>query len=175
MSPSLSEIVLPNPDRDDLAARMDGFYAAVDLAVARNEPVCRQRGECCHFATYGHKLYVSSVELVFFVRHARLAWRPPGESAVCPYQIDGLCAARPFRPLGCRIFFCDPDSQDWQGPEYELRLMELRQIGVDFGVDYRYEEWLSALRDLTRAAHSKKGGFAGIDAPSADMIEYKPA
>jgi len=171
VSPSLSEIVLPAVNRDDLAAKMRAFYADADAAIAAYRPICRNRGECCRFATFGHKLYVSSVELVYFVRHARSAWREPGESSDCPCQIDGLCAARPYRPLGCRVFFCDPEAREWQGPEYERRLLELRQIGADFGVDYRYVEWLSAMRELTDAIRSKNRGFDGIDAPSPDMIK----
>ena len=151
MPPSLSEIVLPHIDRDDLAAKMDAFYAEADQAIAANRPVCRNRGECCRFAAFGHKLYASSVELVDFVRCARSAWHYPGGASDCPYHVGGLCVARPFRPLGCRIFFCDPETREWQGPEYERRLIELRQIGTDFGVDYRYVEWLSALRELSEA------------------------
>jgi hypothetical protein len=171
MPPTLSEIVLPHWDLDPLAARMDAFYVEVDQAIAENQPICLNRGKCCHFAAFGHRLYVSSVELAYFLRHARHDWRTPGESSDCPYQIDGVCTARPFRPLGCRIFFCDPESQDWQGPEYERRLIELRAIGVGFGIDYRYIEWLSALRELTQAVPSKNAGLGGIDAHPPDMID----
>jgi Fe-S-cluster containining protein len=171
MPPSLSEIVLSGINRDDLAGRMDAFFEQIDRTVAGYFPVCRNRGECCHFSTYGHKLYVTSIELIHFVRHALPAWRKPEREPACPYQIEGLCAARSFRPLGCRIFFCDPDTRDWQGPEYERRLIELRQIGTDFVIDYRYIEWLSAIGELTEALRAKNLGFAGIDAPAAGMID----
>ena len=164
----LGDLVLPHVERADLRARLTAFYAAVDEAIAAHKPVCRNRGDCCRFDRYGHKLYVTTLELACFLHGRRGSWRPPRDDA-CPYQIDGRCTAREHRPLGCRVFFCDPATRDWQGPEYERRLIELRQIGADFGIPYRYIEWLSALHALHAAEESCSSG--GIDAASGDMIE----
>ena len=42
--------------------------------------------------------------------------RPPYEQPVtadfCPFQKDNLCTAREPRPLGCRVYFCDPAYQE---------------------------------------------------------------
>jgi hypothetical protein len=151
----LNEIVLLAAERTDLAERLLRFYEAADQAIAERGPVCRNRGLCCHFAAFGHKLYVSTVELAYFVRHARGQWRAPNGADDCPYHVAGRCEARAFRPLGCRVFFCDSETREWQGPEYEGRLIELRRIGEEFGVEYRYLEWLSALTELSDAVASK--------------------
>ncbi|MFQ5425112.1 MAG: hypothetical protein ACE5F9_14190 [Phycisphaerae bacterium] len=151
MSVSLSEAILPHVDRGELFRRMDEFYTSVDESVAKHRPVCRNRGVCCRFESFGHRLYVTTAELAYFVRGRRDDWRAPGaegDVGACPYQIGGLCMARQHRPLGCRIFFCDPDSEVWQPEAYERHLARLKRIGADIGMDYRYVEWLSALREL---------------------------
>ncbi len=151
MSGSLSEAILPHVDRDDLPLCMGKFYTYVDETVAEHLPVCRNRGVCCRFESFGHRLYVTTAELAYFVWGRRDDWRTPGargDGGACPYQIGGLCTARQHRPLGCRIFFCDPTSQDWQPEAYEHHLARLKRIEADLGMDYRYMEWLSALREL---------------------------
>jgi Fe-S-cluster containining protein len=154
MPESLEEIILPHLGRPDLTAAMQAFYADVDSLIAARQPVCVNRGLCCRFDSFGHRLYVTGLELIYFLHGRHGAWRSPKGLYACPYQIQGLCAARPHRPLGCRVFFCDGNSQAWQGPEYERRLAELKRLGSQLGVEYRYIEWLSALGDLdaTRGA-----------------------
>ncbi|MBN2563314.1 MAG: hypothetical protein JXQ75_20530 [Phycisphaerae bacterium] len=141
-------MILPHVGREDLAERMAAFYAEVDEAIAAHGPDCRGCGDCCKFDRFGHRLYVTNVELVYFVRGTRSHWHKPVGANVCPYQAGGLCIARRHRPLGCRVFHCDPDAQVWQGPEYERRLAALKQITADFGIGYRYTDWLSALEAL---------------------------
>jgi Fe-S-cluster containining protein len=128
---------------------MVAFYTDLDAVIAAHGPTCRNRGDCCKFSVLGHKLYVTDVELAFFLRGQRRTWRPPTDPAACPYQIDGRCTARDHRPLGCRIFFCDDNARYWQGPEYERFLARLKGLGDRFSVPYRYREWLSALADLS--------------------------
>ncbi len=162
MSDRLVEMILPHVDHDSLAARMSAFYTEVDAAVAARNPTCRNRGLCCQFDRFGHRLYVTPVELAYFVRSTREQWREATDADRCPYHISGRCTARPHRPLGCRIFFCEPAAQAWQGTEYERRLTELKDIGAAFSVPYRYTDWLSALRAIG-AAPPPKSGRAGRD------------
>jgi Fe-S-cluster containining protein len=141
--PQLVERLAADPA---FTARIDDFYRRADDAIAKRRPLCTNRGACCKFATAGHRLYVTDVEAAFFLIRQRPRRAAESDEA-CPYQVDGLCTARDHRPLGCRIYFCDPASRDWQPPEYERRLEELKRIGEEFGIDYRYTEWLSALRE----------------------------
>src|SRR4029077_10178830 len=105
-------------------------------------PVCRSSGRCCRFEQYGHRLYVTAAELGHFARvhggkvegektkdeRRETKDKSPISLPVffegstvegCPYQVDGLCAAREARPLGCRVYFCDENAQGWQQGVYE--------------------------------------------------------
>lgn len=148
MTPDIGDIAFRHASRDALASRLAAFYRDVDAAVAERSPVCTNRGRCCNFDAYGHDLFVTTAELAYFVAGHRTAWRPSGSERRCPYQVEGMCTARDRRPMGCRLFFCDETSTDWQNGEYEKRLIQLKQIGEELGVEYRYTEWLSALRSV---------------------------
>jgi len=69
----------------------------------------------------------------------------------CPYQISGLCDVHPIRPFGCRIFFCDSTSTDWQHEQYERFHAELKALHETLGVPYFYLEWREALAALSLA------------------------
>ena len=137
----------PMPDSNPaFTAAMRDFYEAVDASIASHQPLCINRGDCCKFATFGHRLYVTDVELKYFVCGEPA--RPVDLAAgACPYQEAGRCTARTHRPLGCRIYFCDESAQGWQGVEYERYLERLKDIGRRFDIHYRYREWLSALAE----------------------------
>jgi Fe-S-cluster containining protein len=142
--PSVAPPHRPPDATDAFATAMRDFYADVDASIAAHQPVCINRGDCCKFAAFGHRLYVTDVELAYFV--AGEPARPVDPAAgACPYQEAGRCTAREHRPLGCRIFFCNENARDWQGPEYERHLDRLKDIGRRFDISYRYREWLSAL------------------------------
>lgn len=93
-------------------------YAVADNAVAAAGPKCDASGKCCHFTEYGHSLFISHFEAEILLENA-----PPYETPVsrdgCPFQVGGLCTARDARPLGCRIYFCDP--------AYEQRMVEITE------------------------------------------------
>lgn len=133
------------PVEPDLAEMMGRFYADVDAEVAAHSPVCINRGACCKFKAFGHRLYVTDLELRYFVTGMAERWASPSGDGGCPFQRDGVCTARAHRPLGCRVYFCDPASRDWQGPLYERFLTRLKAMGDRLGIRYRYREWLSAL------------------------------
>lgn len=127
---------------------MVDFYERVDAEVNSHAPICRNRGLCCKFASYGHRMFVTEPERAFFARGMAPEWRPVSpDQTDCPYHVGGVCTARTHRPLGCRVFFCDESAQEWQGPIYERFLTELKQIGQDFDMPYAYREWLSALAE----------------------------
>jgi hypothetical protein len=156
MTPPLREIILAHCGSEELAARMTAFYDRVDHAIAEHEPVCRNRGDCCDFGRFDHSLYVTTIELAYFAQGCGGQVRMP-LSRQCPYQIDGRCSARRHRPLGCRVFYCDEAAREWQGPEYERFQAELKRIGRDLGIDYRYTEWLSALTELGEPVSPQNG------------------
>lgn len=127
------------------------LYARLDAEIASHHPVCTNRGDCCKFDAYGHRLYVTTVELEHFVARQRPLGLRPVTTGSCPYQVEGRCTARDHRPLGCRVFFCDPNAQAWQPALYEKYLAELKRLGQQYGVAYRYAEWLTLLREVSSA------------------------
>ena len=50
-----------------------------------------------------------------------------------------------MRPLGCRIYFCDPRAAGWQEDLSERTLARLRALHDAHDVPYRYGEWRTML------------------------------
>jgi len=146
MSPIPIERVHALAEDVHFIAAVEALYAALDARIAVRSPCCINRGLCCKFTTYGHKLFVTPVELAYFI--ARTRERPLVETVpgCCPHQADGRCTVREARPIGCRIFFCDQASQSWQPPETEATLNEIKALHARFDLPYAYVEWLDALR-----------------------------
>jgi hypothetical protein len=85
------------------------LYAELDAEVAALAPVCELSGRCCRFAEYDHTLFLSAPEAELLLTDAPPPVRPLDEGSSCPWQDErGRCQARAARPLGCRVFFCDP-------------------------------------------------------------------
>jgi Fe-S-cluster containining protein len=135
------------------------IYDAVQREIDARRPLCVMSGRCCRFEEYGHRLYVTTLELASF-----LAAAAPGgllmridhrDRQGCPFQLNGLCSVHAFRPFGCRIFFCDPTATQWQQDLYERYHAELKRLHETLGVRYFYVEWregLAALAELTKLA-----------------------
>src|ERR1700728_2063092 len=104
------------------------LYAEVDRDVAAAGPVCVASGKCCRFKEYGHVLFLSNLEADLL-----LAGAPPfNPEAVtpdfCPFQKGNLCTAREPRPLGCRVYYCDPNYQDTGTAISEKYIGRLKEI-----------------------------------------------
>jgi hypothetical protein len=113
------------------------LYQEVDRAVAEAGPVCLASGRCCRFKEYGHVLFLSNLEA-----EVLLAGAPPYELPVsaefCPFQKDNLCTAREPRPLGCRIYYCDPSYQETSHQITEKYLQRLKELTQEHGMEWRY-------------------------------------
>ncbi len=113
------------------------LYQEVDRAVADAGPVCVASGRCCRFKEYGHVLFLSNLEA-----DVLLAGAPPYEAPVspdfCPFQKENLCTAREPRPLGCRVYYCDPNYQETGNQITETYLRRLKDLAREHGVEYRY-------------------------------------
>jgi hypothetical protein len=113
------------------------LYAEVDRAVAAEGPVCVASGRCCRFKEYGHTLFLSGLEAEVLLRDA-----PPYERPVtpdfCPFQKGNLCTAREPRPLGCRVYYCDPNYQEAGRRISETYLRRLKDLADAEGVPWHY-------------------------------------
>lgn len=107
----------PGLDVDSFRVALQAVYSEIDTAVARLAPVCAISGRCCRFAEYGHTLFVSAPEFALLLADSPAPSRPLDDGLTCPWQDrNGRCSARQARPMGCRVYFCDPNFAD-AGPE----------------------------------------------------------
>ncbi len=132
--------------RPDVVEAMREFYAQADRQIAEKPATCWNHGDCCRFTQFGHRLYVTALEVCYYLATGDSP--PPVVGDTCPHAIEGKCHARERRPLGCRIFFCDPLAQAWQGPFTEERLAALRELHDKLSVRYFYADWMDVLRAL---------------------------
>src|SRR4051812_18059800 len=102
------EAVLAASSRADVKLSIDVIYQSLQDAIDLRRPVCSASGRCCRFEEFGHRLFVTTMEMGAF-----LAQLPGPEVPVwkeqpgCPFQVGGLCSVHLIRPFGCRVFFCD--------------------------------------------------------------------
>ncbi|HWE97893.1 MAG TPA: hypothetical protein VG269_28310 [Tepidisphaeraceae bacterium] len=187
MELELREAVMQAADRAPVRDAVRTVYAALQDAIDVRRPICVTSGRCCRFEEFGHRLYVTTMELANFVHEMSVVRGQlsvagensktapsPGERAAislpvfttdngplttdkkrlttdqpgCPFQVNKLCGVHTIRPFGCRIFFCDETSTQWQHELYERLHADLRRAHDELAVPYHYVEWRFALRSL---------------------------
>lgn len=145
MSESLLQVsvstLLEHARRPEVVRAMRSFYAEADREITDQNATCRNQGECCRFGEFGHRLYVTTLEIVYYLATGSLP--PPVTADACPHSLDGRCHARERRPLGCRVFYCDPHAEHWQGPLSERRLARLKVMHEELRVPYTYVDWMA--------------------------------
>ncbi len=137
-----------------IIAAVEDVYSHIDeevarwLALADGSPLvahgCNACGDCCDFEVYGHRLFVTSCEIVYLA--AKLA---PDKlklmtGGLCPYNSGGRCSIHPYRFAGCRIFFCKGDA----GRQSELSQWtsdRFKRICETHGLAYAYTNLRFAL------------------------------
>jgi Fe-S-cluster containining protein len=167
---NLREAVLAAAGRMEVRDAVDGVYSALEAQTRLRQPICIVSGRCCRFEEYGHRLYVTTLELARFVADLRIESSPGWDGRGCPFQRQKLCGVHAIRPFGCRIFFCDASSTQWQHEQYERLHGRLRALHDELEVPYFYVEWRHALAELELAAI----GPAGAAKISGDTVE-RPA
>jgi hypothetical protein len=114
-------------------------YGALDAEVARLAPLCVVSGRCCRFSEYGHTLFLSEPEAEFLLTEAPEPCRALDGGATCPWQdARGRCTARAARPLGCRVYFCDPAYQEAGALLSERFITCLKQLAGRHGLPWNY-------------------------------------
>lgn len=122
-----------------LHAQVKAIYASLDQEIERLAPVCKLSGRCCRFTEYGHTLFLSKPELEVLLSEAPPPVRSLDEGATCPWQDSkGRCTAREARPLGCRVYFCDPRYESLAPELSERYLAELKRLAVLHAVPWNY-------------------------------------
>lgn len=138
---------------------IQAVYAELDAEVSALGPRCELSGRCCRFEEYGHTLFVSSPEAALLVSDAPEPVRPLDEGATCPWQDSrGLCTAREARPLGCRVYFCDPGYQEPGQALAEKAIGALKRQVEALGLPWDYAPLHSHLRAADVGVESAGSG-----------------
>jgi len=135
----------------DLRREVLELYVLVDEQVAAAGPLCVASGRCCRFKEYGHTLFLSHLEAEVLL-DAAPAYDPSAVTAdFCPFQYGNLCTAREPRPLGCRIYFCDPAYQDRMAEISESAVRRLKELADAHDAGWNYAPLHVFLRGVTPA------------------------
>jgi hypothetical protein len=127
------------------------LYDALDREVANLGPVCSLSGRCCRFLEYGHTLFVSTAEVEFLLELASAPCRELDQGATCPWQDSrGHCKAREARPLGCRIYHCDPAFEEELHGLSERFIARLKTLSTKHNIAWNYAPLHRQLHDERR-------------------------
>jgi hypothetical protein len=153
---------------DALQRRVLDLYAEVDREVAAAGPLCVASGRCCRFKEWGHTLFLSNLEAAVLLANAP-AYDQLVSAEFCPFQQDKLCTAREPRPLGCRVYFCDPAYQATAQAITEKYLQRLKQIADSGGVPWRYAPLHDFLNHPDTAASTRRADASPLAQPPGDQ------
>ncbi len=93
-------------------------------------------------------------------------------SDFCPFQQGALCTAREPRPLGCRVYYCDPAYQETSHAITEKYLRRLKELAETHGVTWQYAPLHVFLNETdcdsqVVNAHARRRQAAGLGAARA--------
>lgn len=127
--------------------RLISLYEALDRRIQAAGPICSRSGNCCDFPRSGHILYATQLEVESILD--RFTPPPPEQEGWCPFYQKRLCTLRALRPVGCRIYYCDPDYSDHRMNEIsQWAHDEIRKIHDDLHLSYGYAPFLDQLKPL---------------------------
>jgi hypothetical protein len=132
---NLSE--LSDTERQQLRERVFNLYDEADSEIRSHGPVCVASGKCCRFKEYGHTLFLSHLEADVLLEGAP-PYETPTDPGFCPFQVNTLCTAREHRPLGCRVYYCDPSYAGKGELITEKYVSELKAICNEADVGWTY-------------------------------------
>ena len=133
-----------------LIARVAELYQWLDdqcSDIPITPPGCTACGQCCDFQRYGHRLYVTAVEMLYFAHHCDESGVRPMPQGHCPYLENNQCTAYGHRFSGCRIYQCRGDESH-QNELSEEALARLKALGEEFEIPYQYRDLATALNQV---------------------------
>jgi hypothetical protein len=136
---------------EQLRRRVLELYGEADREVAAAGPVCVASGRCCRFKEYGHTLFLSNLEAEVLL-HGAPPYERPVTPDFCPFQKGNLCTAREPRPLGCRVYYCDPNYQEEGRRISEEYVARLKRLAEAHGVPWLYAPLHHFLNNLEGGA-----------------------
>jgi Fe-S-cluster containining protein len=166
MPPDFLQQVYRAAGRAEARHAVGQLYDDLQVQLSKRRPRCDASGRCCRFEEFDHQLFVTTMEMGTFLfeletrgldyEAGSIEW----DGAGCPFQQNRLCGVHPFRPFGCRIFFCDPAVTSWQQEQCEAFHQRLKNLHLELSVPYYYVEWRRALLAL---------GIARLSSPTRSL------
>ena len=124
----------------EICGEVKKIYDWLDSQLADAADKCTACGNCCDFARFGHRLFVTTPELLYFKNNIKNFL--PMRTGVCPYMKNNKCTAREFRFASCRIFFCKAD-EEFQNKISEQAVKDFKQICDKYQLFYQYIDLLT--------------------------------
>lgn len=118
----------------------------VDAAAVR----CDLSGVCCDFERSGHVLFATELEVEYARRHGASVV-PEAPAVACPFFVDRRCELRNGRPLGCRVYFCDPNYAEKMHELAERHHRRVAEIHERHRIGYRYDRFIDRIRRPSEA------------------------
>ena len=114
------------------------IYDDVERELASRGHVCRACGNCCDFEANDYKLYASQIEKEIVAE--KTGRRPELVNGCCCFlNADGKCTIHPWRPLGCRTYFCDRSGGPDAAQElHEHALARIKKIATRHPAGWQY-------------------------------------
>ena len=132
--------------KDVHSDRVISIYDWVDRQVENNSSLCKACGQCCDFERFGHRLYITTPEMIYFKEKMSSQAVKQMSSGICPYNLKGKCAVYKYRFAGCRIFSCKGDRNK-QSSISEEAVSRFRSVCREFEIDYRYTDLKTVLSE----------------------------
>jgi Fe-S-cluster containining protein len=138
---------------EPIIIEMDRLYHWLDQILSSQTSIvgpCTACGKCCDFDLYGHRLYVTHAEMLYFSAKVGPENMKSMHSGQCPYLEDHRCSVHEYRFSGCRIYGCQGDS-DLQGQLTEQTLDRIKALGNQYDIPYKYMDLRQALNQSASA------------------------
>ena len=123
-------------EKSQIIQEIGTIYRWLDEQLNGLSQSCNACGDCCDFESFGHKLYVTTPELMYFQHHLGKPVKAM-TTGVCPYRIDGKCTVYPYRFSGCRIFSCKGNAEK-ENALCEQAIRKLKALCDEYSIPYHY-------------------------------------
>jgi len=127
-----------------LIRQVQEIYDWLDEQLKAQSPDCVACGKCCDFDSFGHRLFVTTPEILFFENKIGSRDIKKMAGGRCIYQADGKCSVYQYRFAGCRIFDCKANP-DFQSDLTETVIKKFKSLCEEYEVPYRYVDLPKAL------------------------------
>ena len=144
------------PANREVSKRVGDIYKWLDeqLKTSNAAGVCDACGKCCDFDSFGHRLFVTTPELLYLADKLGGSDFKQMTTGRCPYQQGGKCSVYEHRFAGCRIFCCKGNA-GFQSELTEAVLKKFKALCDEFQIPYRYVDLPTALKSVVTAEHAE--------------------